>query len=124
VDRSEFFKASGEGETQEPASDVRTVRELLRVVVKKVRLEAVVASWRFQHGSMPEFSAEMRDKDFLRAFEENRIDLPLKIGAEMDIELESEQHFEGGVWVVKKRAVIKVFSPAAKASSLELFPDR
>jgi hypothetical protein len=101
VSREQFVQASGETQATEADPEFRTVRERLRVTVKKLRLEAIVASWRFQYGSLPEFSAEMRDKAFLHAFEEGRIELPLKIGAEMDIELETEQHFEGGVWVIK-----------------------
>lgn len=44
-------------------------------------------------------------------------------GTEMDVELETEQHFEGGVWVVKKRSITRVFSPEAKPAPLGLFPD-
>lgn len=123
VHRAQFEEASGDSESVEQAPDERVIRERLRVTLKKLRLEAVVASWRFQHGSLPEFSAEMRDKAFLQAFAEDRVEMPLKIGAEMEIELESEQHFEGGVWVVKKRSVTQVFSPEATLSPLGLFPD-
>lgn len=124
VPRDQFPEASGEEGAVEVTTDTRTARERMRVTLKKLRLEAVVSSWRFQHGSLPEFSAEMKDKSFLQAFADDRIEFPLRIGIEMDIELESEQHFEGGVWTIKKRSVSKVFSPEARPSPLGLFPDQ
>jgi hypothetical protein len=124
IPRSDFPRASGEISELVETPQHRVTRERMRVTIKKLRLEAVVASWRFQQGSMPEFSAEMRDKAFLKAFEEGRIELPLRIGAEMEIELETEWHFEGGVWVVKRRSVTRVFWPEARSAPLGLFPDK
>ncbi|WP_375194767.1 hypothetical protein [Sphingobium sp.] len=123
IPRSDFGRASGEGREVENLVKARVGSERMRVTLKKPRLEAVVSSWRFQHGSLPEFSAEMRDREFLRAFEEGRIDLPLRIGTEMDVELETEQEFEAGVWVIKKRSITKVYAPRAGTLALGLFPD-
>ncbi|WP_267386511.1 hypothetical protein [Sphingomonas sp. GC_Shp_3] len=123
VPRELFEYARGEHIAEIITPKSRVELEELRVTVKKLRLEAVVSSWRFQYGSLPEFSAEMRDKDFLRAFGDGRIDLPLRIGTEMVVELETEQQFIGGVWVTHKRVINRVLWPRSTPAGLELFPD-
>lgn len=108
-----------------PSSDVdmkeRQNKEILPVTIIRPYLKAKEAKWRFRYGTMPEFSATMRDKDFLKAMEDGGISFPLRVGSEMEIELVTEQVFKGGVWKIKSRTVTKVLYPKLSPSPLPLF---
>jgi hypothetical protein len=111
IPRSEFPRLAGPQALVEQAPETRIVDREVTLTLIRPRLKAEVASWRFQQGTMPEFSAEMKDRDFLDAMAAGRLPLQLQIGIEMKAILSSEEHFEGGVWVAKKRSVTKVLSP-------------
>lgn len=112
VPSEDFARLAGQPVAEEVSSKSRLQTTIMTVTLVRPRLKAEVASWRFQQGALPEFSAEMKDRAFLDAMADDRINLPLKVGTEMEIELEVEEAFEGGVWVVKKRSVTRVIRPS------------
>ncbi|MGW8203007.1 hypothetical protein ACWGM0_10725 [Sphingomonas bisphenolicum] len=117
VPSEDFARLAGQPIADEVMSKSRVQTTISTVTLVRPRLKAEVASWRFQHGSMPEFSAEMKDRAFLDAMADDRINLPLKVGTEMEVEIEAEEVFEGGVWVVRKRSVTRVISPSTSPPS-------
>lgn len=112
IPRSEFQRFSRPDEVVEEYLESRTVEREVTLTLIRPRLKAEVASWRFQQGTMPEFSAVMKDRDFLDAMAASRLPINLHVGIEMTVVLASEEVFEGGVWVAKKRSVTKVVSPS------------
>lgn len=112
IPRSEFPRLSRPDQVVEEYLKSRTVDREVTLTLIRPRLKAEVASWRFQQGTMPEFSAEMKDRAFLDAMATSRLPINLHVGVEMKVILSSEEAFEGGVWVAKKRSVTKVLSPS------------
>ncbi len=124
VPRSEFSERSGQSATVDlDDAKRRTTTETVPVTLISPILKDAERRWRFQIGSLPEFSATMKDHDFLEGVAKGDFPLPLRIGVEMEIELETKEEFEGELWVVKERSVIRVISPARKRSDL-FSPDR
>lgn len=121
IPREEFLELSTPTHPIEIGSRYRQNKEILPVTIIRPYLKAKEAKWRFQYGSMPEFSATMKDKEFLKALEDGEISFPLKVGSEMEIELVTEQVFKGGVWKTQNRTVVKVLSPKLSLSPLPLF---
>lgn len=115
VPRSEFPLATG-SVIEQPATSKRKTTTRMSLVVISPTLKGTPRSWRFQYGNLPEFGATMKDQVFLQAIEEGRISIPLRAGTEMEVEVEAKEENEGGVWVVKERAVTRVYRPEISRS--------
>lgn len=113
--RKDFAAASG-SVIQEPIAAKRKTSSKMNVTLISPTLKGVPRSWRFQYGTLPEFGATMKDTAFLQAIEEGRISIPLRTGVEMEVEIESKEENEGGLWVVKERAVSHVYRPRISSS--------
>jgi hypothetical protein len=122
VPRSEFNMRAG-SPIGEVTVEKRTHSSTIKVVLIRPTLKGTPRSWSFQQGSLPEFSAKMKDEEFLQAIEEGRVSIPLRVGIEMEIELKAIEQKEGEVWVVKEREVTKVYRPIVHGAG-SLFPSR
>jgi hypothetical protein len=115
VPRREFPLTTG-SIVEEPATAKRKSITRMNVVVISPTLKGTPRSWRFQYSNLPEFGATMKDQAFLKAIEDGRIAIPLRAGTEMEVEIEAKEENEGGVWVVKERAITRVFQPEISRS--------
>jgi hypothetical protein len=121
VPREEFKRMSGSA-VEERVIERRSKSERLKVTLISPILKGAPRSWRFQYGTFPEFGAVMKDQRFLDAIEQGRIAFSLRAGIEMEVEMETKEEFEGGVWVVKERAITEVYNPAGSGrDELPLF---
>lgn len=111
VPRSDFSRRAGQSIQTTEDVKRRTTTARMVVILVSPTLKDAERSWKFQVGSLPEFGALMKDHGFLNAFAAGRIGIPLRPGVEMDIELETKEEFEGEVWVVKERSVVRVYRP-------------
>jgi hypothetical protein len=66
--------------------------------------------WRFDDGT--EFSAKMKDADFLNALEHGATGMELKVGNEMKIQFEKKQEKRDGVWHEIEVNAVKVYEPS------------
>jgi hypothetical protein len=122
VPRAEFKQRAGEAVEMGDDDRRRTVVSELDVVLVSPVLKDAERSWRFQHGALPEFGATMKDHDFLEALNAGRIDVPLRPGVAMRIQLQSKEVFQGGIWAVTDRAVIKVIQPGDRGQPSFILP--
>jgi hypothetical protein len=98
------------------AGPERKRRQRVRAQLVSPVLKAAPRSWRFQVAGFPEFGAAMKDKRFLDAIEERRVQIPLHSGVEMDFEMEVREQNIGGVWEPIERSVVRVFQPVIERS--------
>lgn len=123
VPRAAFPAMAGVDQVETETVDRRTVRRTLTVALISPVLKPGDRMWRFQHGSDPEFSAKIKDAEFLDALRTGRTAVPLKFGVEMELQLEITEERVQGVWTVKERNVLKVLSPRVdRAQSWLEFP--
>ncbi|MBL8648863.1 MAG: hypothetical protein JNL35_00470 [Sphingopyxis sp.] len=66
--------------------------------------------WRFEHGAT-EFSATMRDPDFLAAIKSGHTGVEIGEGVELRVDLRIKEEKIGGVWHEKELDVMKVLWP-------------
>lgn len=111
IPRSEFAARAGQSADVADEDRRRTVVSELSVVLVSPVLKDAERSWRFQHGSLPEFGAVMKDHDFLEALKLGRIAVAMRPGVEMKIELHTKEELEEGVWTVRERSVPRVIYP-------------
>ncbi len=123
VPRADFARRASDTSAQQDADDTkRIVTTELHVVLVSPVLKDAERRWRFQHGALPEFGATMKDHDFLQALRAGRIEVQLKPGVEMRIELQSKEELVGGVWQVRERSVTRVIAPSDRSQSTFLLP--
>lgn len=115
VPRSEFAQRAGASLSVETAPQRRTTTEVVTVTLIRPVLKNAEQSWKIQIGSLPEFGATMKDQEFLNGFSAGRIAIPLRVGVEMQVELETKEEFESGLWVVKERNITRVIEPPSSA---------
>lgn len=118
VPRSEFAARAGATTSIDETTERRTKRETIPVTLVSPILKDAERRWRFQTGSLPEFGATMKDHDFLEGVRQGDIEIPLRIGIEMLVELEVKEEFEDGVWVTKERNVMRVIKPSRREAGL------
>lgn len=111
VPRAEFAERSNSVVVEQEAIERRTVKARERVILLTAKLEPKQLTWRFADLDGEPFSAKMKDADFIGKLASPHTGIELRIGLEMDIEMETKQDLIGGFWVNKERAVTKVFSP-------------
>jgi hypothetical protein len=123
VPRSEFADRAGEV-TKVETVERRTKVTTMRVTLVRPVLKNEERAWKFQFGSMPDFGATMKDHAFLAALADGRVGLPLRVGTEMEIEIETKEEREGDIWAVKERSVLKVLKPQIEGSPDDLLAPR
>jgi hypothetical protein len=114
VTRPEFGTRADMGRIEESTTDSRTIWKYdYPVVLVRPVLKAEERRWRFQHGDR-EFSATMKDKEFLDVIGSGHTGLELGEGLEMRIDLRIKEEKVGGVWVIKEEAITRVVWPIMK----------
>ncbi|MFZ4690712.1 MAG: hypothetical protein ACOYLS_15880, partial [Polymorphobacter sp.] len=120
VPRAEFAARGGATLTAEIAPQRRATTEIVTVTLIRPVLKDAEQSWKIQIGSLPDFGATMKDHAFLTALAAGQIAIPLRVGVEMQIELETKEEFEGGLWEVKERSILRVITPTASLATVSL----
>jgi hypothetical protein len=76
--------------------------------------------WRFSFHE-GQFSAQIKDADFLTAVLSGTSGLEMMAGIQLDVELERREEFDGKVWVIKESIIRKVFSVKSPMRQTFLF---
>ncbi len=119
VPRSQFALRSGNTATIDlDDAKRRSTTETLEMTLVSPILKDAERRWRFQVGSLPEFGATMKDHDFLEGVSRGDIAIPLKAGVAMTVEMETKEEFEGQLWTVKERNILRVISPGRNRQDL------
>ena len=113
VPSSDFARRSGLWEVEDDEQE-RTLRPIIDVTLISPVLVGNPRSWKFKPEGLPEFSAVMRDQQFLDALEQNDVRERLRTGIRMTVRLEVKEVKVRGEWQVKKRggrSVTEVITP-------------
>lgn len=124
VPRQEFPRKAGHGEIREETIAKRTVPQTVHAtLIRPVLVEDSARRWRFKSGQA-EFSANMKDQDFLQRLLTGALPVPMVMGIEMDIELETTEELRGGVWVAVQRDIVRVvrLRPPVRQTGLPFTP--
>jgi hypothetical protein len=104
VSRSDFVKDTSD------ASRTETERTQLRRVHTTLVSPVLMMGdrrWKFQSAT-GEFGAPIKDQEFLARVLSGSIDIRLRAGLVMEVDLETKERLDEGVWVIESRAVTKV----------------
>jgi hypothetical protein len=123
VPRADFGPRAGVVAISQETVEKKTVSERLPVILLTPKLKAKELMWEFADESGRTFSAKMKDPDYITALEQGRTGAELKIGLEMEIEVQTKLETINGLWTVKSRDVTKVYSPLLP-SAPDLFCDQ
>lgn len=112
VPKNQFAERGGLFSIQEE-EDERTTYKDIEVKLVAPMLVASKRAWRFASDDDIEFTAKMRDENFLKALEQNHVKEQLRIGIVMKIRLKIDEKKIGGNWVLKHggKSVIQVLEP-------------
>lgn len=112
VPRNQFPERGGLWALQENEVE-RTNYEVLPVTLVSPMLVPAKRAWTFESEGRGEFTATMKDEDFLKALEQDHVKEHLRVGIKMKIRLKIEEKNVGGVWTVKHggRSVVTVLEP-------------
>jgi hypothetical protein len=123
VPREQFEERGAEAPLPNPGRDERTVITEVRVTLISPVLLPGKRRWRFRWGA-GEFGAPVKDEEFLVRALTGLEPIPMRAGITMDVELETREEHEGGVWVPKERTVLRVLRiyPAPEQGSLFELP--
>jgi hypothetical protein len=121
VPRERFSEMAAQPEPQVQEADKRTVPERMRVRLVRAILERGDKRWGFR-GPYGEFGAPVKHAEFLDAVLSGTSPVPMVEGIEMTIDLETSEELEGGVWVPKKREVVRVLELHPPSTQSLLFP--
>lgn len=116
VPSSDFAARSGLWSLDEHI-DERTSERRLDVTLLRAPLENAPRKWRFRHDETgQEFSAKMRDEQFLQALEDGEIDENLRIGITMTIQVSLKERLVKGEWLPVETSwvVLNVLHPAPR----------
>lgn len=127
VPREEFASRSGLWMSEndvvaDPAS--QTITDTWDVVLIKAVLVPEPRRWRFAKDGL-EFSALMKDQDFLNAIHDKTLLVKLAEGIRMKLEVKYREQYteEGWIPVVGSHRVTKVRNPLPPRAAIPLFPD-
>ena len=105
VPKGQFSSFSGV--TVESEGETRTVTERMGVTLVSPVLLPGDRRWRFR-SSTGEFGAPVRDVRFMESILNGTIGIPLQAGVALDLDLETKEARQDGVWEIESRAVTKV----------------
>lgn len=111
VPRADFAMRSSAKSIQQETIERRTVTKRISVILLTAKLEPKKLTWRFADEDGEPFSAKMNDADFIQRLGSHHTGIELRIGLDMEIELEMKQDLIGGVWMDTAKTVTKVFRP-------------
>jgi hypothetical protein len=124
VPRDEFQTRAGIDQVVVESVERKTEWKLdFPVVIIRSYSKGEERRWRFEHGGS-EFSATMKDPDFLAAIKSGHTGVEIGEGIEMRVDLRIKMERIGGVWHEKERDVMRVVYPILrKQMLLEFAPD-
>lgn len=112
VKQSDFVAMSGAVAIVEETPDKKTEWKLdYPVIIVRAVMKSEARTWRFAHGA-DEFSAVMKDKDFLAAIKTGHTGVEIGEGVEIRIDLKVKLERHDGIWTEKERTVEKVILSA------------
>lgn len=103
VSKSEFLPQ----ETDDEAGGTRTRTSRVQTTLVSPVLMLGDRRWKFRSAT-GEFGAPVKDQKFLSDVLTGVVDIRLRAGLVLDVDLETTEHLEDGVWVVESRAVTTV----------------
>jgi hypothetical protein len=107
VPRSEFVVRAGRGEVIEQGVKRRTAHDRVRVMLISPVLVPGDRRWRLK-SAQGEFGAVIKDKEFVEKVLSGRTRVPMVAGIEMDVDLETVEDLQDGVWQPVERSVTHV----------------
>lgn len=107
--REDFKHYSGDDQEEE-VTKRRITYEDIDVLLLAPWLDEDKRRWKFKRGKDIEFGAYLKDADFLHKALNGLLRIPISKGLRLNINLQTKETFEGGVWVIKEQNVIEVYS--------------
>jgi hypothetical protein len=107
IPRSAFLEKAGIAPLTEILTKTRTIQSTERLTLISPVLLPNDRVWRFR-SPIGEFGYFLKDEKFLNAALNGTLRLGLKKGIQITAQIETKEEFEGGVWVQKRREIIKV----------------
>jgi hypothetical protein len=120
VPRSAFLEKAGIAPLVEASTKTRTIQSTERLTLISPVLLPSDRVWRFR-SPIGEFGYFLKDEKFLNAALHGRLHLGLKQGIQITAQIETKEEFEGGVWVPKRREIIKVVRVHRRPEPEDLF---
>ena len=121
VPRTEFPLRYGGGKIVELGPEFRYEEKFESpVVIVRSHSKAKELMWRFD-SDMGEFSAKMKDKEFLEDIRAGHTGLEIGEGVEIEIDLKTKLDKKDGVWTVTERTIERVHRPRKRQTELH-FP--
>lgn len=105
VGKADFLKDRGEPDQVE---NERIVSRRIHTTLVSPVLMLGDRRWKFRSAT-GEFGAPIRDQEFLAKVLDGNIDIRLRAGLVMEVDLETKERLDAGVWVIESRAVTKVY---------------
>lgn len=124
VPREQFAIRSDPAMLTEVTSETRRSRKRREtvVIIRPVLLQGT-RRWRF-NSAEGEFGAQVRDEAFLEKLLTGQLLLPMIGGVDLDVLLETEEHFIDGVWAPFEWTVWEVYGHQFPPKQTALFPER
>jgi len=118
--RRQDFPAKAHLDRHHRVTEVRVLKEEMRVTLISPMLVAGHRKWKFK-GQNGEFSAPINDNDFQRKFLAGQTSIKLQAGIDMDVVVSVLENRIDGVWHVASREIVEVkgFRPAQHQGSLD-----
>lgn len=107
VPRSEFSDRAGTRQIIEHGIHRRVVKDRASVILISPVLIPGERRWRLRT-STGEHGFTIKDKDFMDAVLSGRTSIPMVAGIELEVEIETQEEFRDGVWVILERDVTHV----------------
>lgn len=107
VPRAKFAEQAGHGQIRVETITRRVIPSTLRVTLIKPALIRAERRWSLKTPS-GEFGFAMKDKDFVERVLSGSTATLMVAGIEMDVETETTEELQNGVWTPTERSVIRV----------------
>lgn len=121
VPRAEFQARAGHGQIREETVRKRVVPDRQIVVLIKPVLEQGSRRWSLRAAD-GEHGYTMKDTDFVERVLTGTTAVPMVAGIEMDVDIETTEEFEDGVWVPTERSVMKVHGLKRPPIQISMIP--
>jgi hypothetical protein len=120
IRRSAFLEKAGIAPLTEISTKTRTIQSTERLTLISPVLLPNDRVWRFR-SPIGEFVYFLKGEKFLNAALNGTLRLGLKKGIQITAQIETKEEFEGGVWVQKRREIIKVVRVHRQPEAEDLF---
>jgi hypothetical protein len=118
--RSSFPEKAGIASSVVTSTKSRTITSTERLTLISPVLLPADRVWRFR-SPIGEYSYFVKDEKFLNDVLNGKLHLNLKQGIQITATIDTKEEFEGGVWVPKRREIIKVVRIHKKTEPDDLF---